>query len=296
MEALHDPSLEGFQPVSTYAVRGIGYMSLEHVGGVKMELSQHGITEVDRSPSTTSLLERMGDYIERHDGYVDPSGAESDETVERFIVGSLNPQANPNTGAEEIHLSSVYHPNSAPEVIIKAYDHQPGLASTQFYFGAWLHEGMRDASAATYFPRQIALFTAPESGHRTAVMEYIPGISTEDLRTELRDTGFDEEIDGYVKALAERVRDDVIQALGHNALGIVDDINMPNTNNIIIDDSMGPIDLGRVGDRRLSVIDQPKVTSPMTKGRFAIERKVSGRRWREAKASRPAQQHERATV
>ncbi len=253
METLDCPPIEGFTPTKAYTKLGVGYICLANPDGVQMELSEQGALEADRQPHIAALLHRMGEFIAEHDGYRDVVAVKAIEPGTIYKVASKEPDYH-----RAMNHSSVYQPDSAPEVIIKAYDLDRPAAVMQFRFGAFMHDRFRQASDTVYCPRQLAMFTAPTSGHRTTVMEYIPGTTLFHLGLGLRSQHGSQVMIDYSESISRHVTQAIKATLGKSSVRLANDLR--NTNNIIIDDSL-PVDPENITDRQYSIIDQPNTTT-----------------------------------
>lgn len=298
METLRDSSIEGFTPLSAYRVRGIGYVGLQGPEGVALDVSEQGLTALDRSAELAGLLERMGGFIAEHNGYKEPGSVMLAEPVD--VLTLSHPSA---TGGNMViseyerndpiaieryqsaHIISIYRPRLQPDVIIKAYDDEVRLAPVQFYAGNWLHKRFEQADGDLRFPRQLAMFTAP-SKHRTVVMDFVPGETLKSICDDLknkRDYPKDS-VDKFASTVRFRIRKMTQDHLGERGFFIVNDLKA--LENIILD-TTEPIDPQRPLDRPIGLIDQPAMALPSAVILHALQKKLTSRRWQEAQRAAP---------
>lgn len=286
-----NPELSGFQPLHTYYVRSIGHMCLEHESGIRLELSADGLAAAEH-PGLRAVLAEMSTFIAEHGGYDKPELVLSNQAVQGVTLS--RPRPNDDSPSElpsgvatdeernkSLHLHSVYHSLVAPEHIIKAYDGGPKLAGVQFYIGSWLHKKLADANGGVYFPRQLALLTAP-GGHRSIIMEHIEGECLYDISKRLHD---DKHLGSatsyYVNSIRDHIRRVAYLVLGERGVLTMNDLR--NTENIIINTSE-PIDPEQPLDRRIAVIDQPVTAEPLTMLRHSLARRSSKQKWQPSEA------------
>ncbi|HUY85420.1 MAG TPA: hypothetical protein VMU97_02800 [Candidatus Dormibacteraeota bacterium] len=246
MKTLQAPEVEGFTPTKAYRVLNVNFLRLASADGVRLDLSETGAAEVGCNPEVAALLDRMGDFIAKHDGYRDVSAVKTAEPGGILRVGDKKPN---RRGA--FNLASVYHHESAPMTIVKAYDFDHMSAAPQFYFGAWLHERLAGAEAGLHSPEQLAMFTAP-SGHRTVVMEYLP-------QTTLRAYGHLKDAnarDTTARAIRTAVHERLAKTLSRQGLLVTNDLIDAN---IMLDDADRLITPDNVAEQEFGIIDQPVV-------------------------------------
>jgi len=249
--------LDGFSPIKSYRLFGVDCLSLENEDGVSVELTEEGADIVDRSADISDLIGRMSEFITQHNGYIGTERITKAEPSKVLMFGSVLPTYR---GAE--HLSSVYHPEAAQDVVIKAYDFEKYAAPVQFYWGAWLHDKLEAYEGQLSSPRQIALLSSPDDSHRTAIMEYMPGVSLANLMRHLTstDNGYAmSDIDIILNDVLARARRDAKWIAGTPGKSIVNDIH---SSNIILPESVME-DPESACEGRISIIDQPYVNNKM---------------------------------
>jgi hypothetical protein len=227
MKTLDSPPVERFAPVKAYSALGVDCLRLRNPDDVLMDVTEVGALAIDQSPRIAALLGRMSEFIIEHDGYRSTAAVEDAESGHTHKTGS---------GKHEHHRSSVYRPDATPEAIVKAYNFERHAAPVQFYFGAWLQSELAWWSDTLSSPRQIALLTAPRSGHRTVVMERMPGTSLTEIGNDLagNDNYGSEDIDGLINGVHLRVKAELGRLFGKKAMAEFNDLNLVNTSNIIV--------------------------------------------------------------
>lgn len=256
MTSLESSPLDGFSPIKSYRLFGVDCLSLENEDGVSVELTEKGVDAVDRSADIGDLIGRMSEFITQHNGYIGTERITKAEPSKVLMFGSNLPTYR---GAE--HLSSVYHPEAAKNVIVKAYDYERYAAPAQFYWGAWLHDKLEEYEGQLSSPKQIALLRSPDDMHRTAIMEYMRGVSLADLMRALISTQSHtmEEMDTIINDVISRTRRDAKWIAGTPGKSIINDIHTSNV--ILPEDVMDDPESACEG--RIGLIDQPYVNRRM---------------------------------
>lgn len=253
MSSLDAPSIESFSPVKTYQAIGVDYIRLRNDDGVTLDLSETGVLETDQNPEIAALLARMGNFIAEHDGY------RSARAVSAVEPGSIPLVAERRSSYHRSRLASVYHHDSAPTAIIKAYDYDRKTAAPQFYLGSWLHAELQQADDGLYSAPQFAKFTAAAvlRGHQTVVMGYIPGENLGLWAFSRKNAEMHEvsEVEAAVNALREQIRQKVQAILGWRGTAIANDLCVRG--NIIL--SKPDAALPDILDQNVTIIDQPAV-------------------------------------
>ncbi len=259
MPTLEAPSIETFEPVSTYRRLGVGYISLRSPEGVQLEVSEVGAARIDSDPDIAPLLARMGDFIAEHGMYKATIDIEDREPSNIMRVAESRRESS-KYGYGHIKLASVYHPDAAPEVVVKAYDYDRISAAFQFYLGAWLHDGLARASDGVTSPAQVAMFQAGPSGHRTAVMDYVPGKDLYNLVSLLGSGDEYEqniaEVEKIAIATRNAVRQRIRKIMGWRGALIANDLRVLKN---IIDTDPETVTPDNMLERELAVIDQPVI-------------------------------------
>ena len=253
MSRLDTPAIESFTPMKAYRATGQEYLRLQHDSGVTLDLSESGVLEVDQNPQMAALLERMGDFIAEHNGYRD------DRAVSAAEPGGIPSVAERRSSYHRWRLASVYHHDSAPGAIIKAYDYDRKSAASQFYLGNWMYAGLEQADDGVYSAPQFAKFTAAAAfrPHQTVVMGYVPG---EDLGTwafSRRNAVMYEvsEVETAVRAVRSQIRQKIQTVLGWRGSTIINDLEARG--NVIL--SKPDASLPEILDQDITIIDQPAV-------------------------------------
>ena len=246
MASLDSPTIEGFKPVATERVFGIEHLKLLGPAGVHLELSEYGIAAAIEDPQLISLLERMADFIAENGGYRDTAGVRSAEPCRTLSAAEAGGKA---YGLRR-RVSSVYAPDFAPNVVIKAYDFDGHAAAPQYHFGGLLHSLLAEREGNLSSPRQLGLFTSSEQ-HKTVVMERVPGHNLLQLSRSLRCNYDADDIYSTLDGIHDHVAHDIRRLLSRTGRIITDDLVFRN---IMLDDSE-EVTLDKLHERPLSVID-----------------------------------------
>ena len=259
MPTLEAPDIETFEPVNTYRSLGVGYVSLRNPDGVRLDVSEVGAARIDSNPDTAALMGRMGAFIAEHGMYKATMDVEDREPCGIMRVGE-HPRDSRKYGYKRVNLASVYHPDEAPGVVVKAYDFDRISAAFQFYLGSWLHDGLARASDGVSSPAQLAMFRASPTGHRTAVMDYVPGKDLYDLVHSLGCSDEYEqnipEVEKIAVATSQAVRQRIRKIMGWRGSLMANDLRVLKN---IIDTDPETVTPGNMLERELVVIDQPVI-------------------------------------
>lgn len=257
MANIEAPDIESFKPIGTYQALGLGFVALENGDGVRLDMSQAGVEQTDQDPDLSPLLTRMGVRIGEHGHYratIDVPGAERGRIMKVGEPKSKMKKLGYRTG----DLASVYHHDSAPGAVIKAYDHAYMSAGFQFYLGAWLHNSLAKADDGLSSAAQFAWLRAARFGHRTVVMDYVPGKNLSDVAVSL---GTDEnyrqqisEIDQIAFQTGKAAKKKLARSLGWRGTLIANDLK--NIRNLFVSDPEA-VTPDNLLDQELTIIDQP---------------------------------------
>jgi hypothetical protein len=242
MMSLDAPGLENFTPVKAYSTLGVNYVRLMGPEDVRLDVSPQGAVAIEQDTGIADLVDRTGQFIAEHDGYRDTA------TVRDFEPGRIHAVADKYRHAAR--LASVYCHESAPNVIVKAYDFDHMSAAPQFYFGSWLHNKLASAADGLHSPRQIAMFTS-HSGHRTVLMDRLSGESLREY------AHFEAHISYEVAAAIHKSAHKRLgRQLGRIGKVVVNDLR--DYDHIFLNDPEA-ITLDSVSELELGIIDQPVV-------------------------------------
>lgn len=254
MTSVEAPDIETFTSVNSYRTLGLGYVAMQNDGGVRLDVSEVGAARIDQDPTIAPLLDRMGDFIARHHMYKATTAVPDREPGDILKV-SESLRASIAWGREEQRLVSVYHPDAAPGVIVKAYDYHRRSAGLQFYLGDWMQSKLDRADRGVSSAAQLAILHAPGiRGHRTVVMEHIPGASLAGWLRSYRDKDALPVAREAADEASAIVEHKVHRALGWRGKLIANDVL--NRGNIIVDEPES-VTADNLADQHLTVIDQP---------------------------------------